>query len=205
MRQFLIVTVGLLFSTHLGAQRIEISPFYGFMYGGKLEIREGKINIKDDQEFGGALSVKINDFVTGEIIYIRQNSYLEFTDRLLGTTERIFDIATEYYLVGGVKSMEVSDTVVPFGGVNIGVVRYAPQGVDFSDEVRFAFGLGGGVKLFFSDRVGFRVQAHFLFPIQGGGAGIFCGTGGCSGSVGATTSIFQGEVSGGLIFVLKTE
>ena len=205
MRQFLIILIGLLFSTHLAAQRIEISPFYGYMYGGKLEIQEGEININNDQEFGGSVTVEISDFVTGEFIYIRQNSYLEFTDRLLGTTERIFDVATEYYLVGGIKSMEVSETVVPFGGVNIGVVRYAPQDISLSDEVRFAFGLGGGVKLFISERVGFRVQAHFLFPIQGGGAGIFCGSGGCSGSVGATTSIFQGEVSGGLIFVLKTE
>jgi len=205
MRQFLIILAGLFFSIHLAAQRIEISPFYGYMYGGKLEIREGEIDIKDDQEFGGTLTVKISDFLTGEFIYIRQNSFMKFTDRLDGTTERIFDIATEYYLVGGVKSIEVSERVVPFGGINIGVVRYAPQDVDLSDEVRFAFGLGGGVKLFFSDRVGFRAQAHFLFPIQGGGAGIFCGTGGCNGSVGGTTSIFQGEVSGGLIFVLKTE
>jgi len=75
-----------------------------------------------------------------------------------------------------------------------------------SDHVSFSAALGGGVKFFFSDRIGIRLQGRLLLPMYFSGGGLFVGigSGGTSSGVSVSTGVLavQGDFSGGLIIRL---
>jgi len=62
--------------------------------------------------------------------------------------------------------------------------------------------LGGGVKIWLSDRIGIRAQGRLLLPMMWAGAGLSVGTGGTGFSLGAGTAMVQGDFTGGLIIAL---
>ena len=71
---------------------------------------------------------------------------------------------------------------------------------------RFAVGLNGGVKIDLGTRLALQLRGAMLLPMQFGGGGLFCGIGtggsGCSVSVGASTTVIQGDISGGIVLRL---
>ena len=89
---------------------------------------------------------------------------------------------------------------VPFGLVNVGIMN--AQGVENNSYINtnfFTVGLGGGLKYYFSDNIGIRLQARLFFPMQFAGVGFGCGGGGCGSSVSGYTSVIQGDFTGGII------
>ena len=72
--------------------------------------------------------------------------------------------------------------------------------------VRFAASLQGGAKFDLSEKIGLRIKAAMLMPLQFGSGGLFCGIGtggsGCSVNVGASSSIIQGDFSAGVVVKL---
>jgi hypothetical protein len=84
----------------------------------------------------------------------------------------------------------------------MGAVYYNPDSRIYDSEWFFSMTLGGGIKVYFSDRVGVRFQGRLLFPLVYSSAGLFCGTGGCSVGMGAGSSILQVDFTAGLIFIL---
>ena len=63
-------------------------------------------------------------------------------------------------------------------------------------------GITGGAKIYFSKRVGLRLQAQALAPIQGSGFYMFAGSGGSGGGVSVYSTLVQFGFTGGLIFRL---
>ena len=67
------------------------------------------------------------------------------------------------------------------------------------DEWQFSAGGGGGVKVFVSPHIGFRVEGKLLFPFWGS-ASFFCGfPGGCWAGASGYALTVNGNVLGGLI------
>ncbi|MCK7528585.1 MAG: hypothetical protein MZV64_69045 [Ignavibacteriales bacterium] len=75
---------------------------------------------------------------------------------------------------------------------------FNPKGDEYGDEWRFSIALGGGVKVYLSDKVGLRFQGRLLIPMQFEGGSVYVGTGGAGVAVGAYTAFVQGDFSGGL-------
>jgi hypothetical protein len=96
--------------------------------------------------------------------------------------------------------------VTPFGNIGLGAVIFDPSRPEFASESRFAVGLNGGVKIGLSHRIALQLRGGILMPMQFGGGGLFCsiGTGGsgCGVNVGASTTIIQGDISGGIVLRL---
>jgi len=93
--------------------------------------------------------------------------------------------------------------VVPFGGGGLGLVVATPSQSNLSAAYRFAFTLQGGVKIWLNDKVGLRLRGAMLGPMQWGSGGLFCSSGsGCDIGVGASTTILQGEFTGGVVVKL---
>jgi len=56
--------------------------------------------------------------------------------------------------------------------------------------------------IWFSDRIGIRLQGRLLMPLYFAGAGVYFGSGGSGLSVGAGSTILQGDLTAGLIIGL---
>ena len=72
------------------------------------------------------------------------------------------------------------------------------QGYDPGSRTKFSFGFTGGIKYFFTERIGVRAQAQLLIPLEWGG--VYYGYGGSVYTSGG--SLLQLNFTGGLIFRL---
>ena len=93
--------------------------------------------------------------------------------------------------------------------INIGIMNGSSDGfsdgtvtVPSSSNNWFTAGFGGGLRYHIGERLGIRLQARLLLPMQFGGVGFGCGIGTGGGSCGAGvstyTNIIQGDFTGGI-------
>lgn len=189
---------------------IEISGFYGYRFGGKVDVFYGPdlgyVKINDNAAYGVDLSYRIKDRVFVNLQWSRQDTDMDFYGYQEIGAEALGDLAVEYFMVSALSDLGNSyGQIVPFGGAGIGMMVGTPDnrelGLDTS--YRFAFTLQAGLRIWLNDRVGLRLRGAMLAPMQWGSGGLFCGTGsGCSVGVGASTTILQGEFSGGVVVKL---
>ncbi|MCZ4408246.1 hypothetical protein O3Q51_05470 [Cryomorphaceae bacterium 1068] len=189
---------------------IEISGFYGYRFGGKVDVFYGPdlgyVKINDNAAYGVDLSYRIRDKFFVNLQWSRQDTDMDFYGYQEIGAESLGDVAIEYFMVSALSDLgDPYGQVVPFGGAGIGMMVGTPDnrelGLDAS--YRFAFTLQAGLRIWLSDRVGLRLRGAMLAPMQWGSGGLFCGTGsGCSVGVGASTTILQGEFTGGVVVKL---
>ena len=190
-------------STARAQDGVQIIPYYGWQWGGDISTYEGEIEFDAEDSFGGMIDIPVsvkNSMV--ELSYIRQNTNAYLNRYASGRREDLFPVSIEYFQAGGVYEQRYSQgKVAPFGLTSLGAVRMAPQHVTYDDYWAFAITVGVGIKTYLSDRLGLRVQIKAEIPLLFSSGGVWCGTGGCSAGISGTGTI-QGNVGGGLIFVL---
>jgi hypothetical protein len=157
---------------------------------------------KRQAQYGGIFSVELGPGVLGEFSYTRSKTTARYDDFVSGEHTN-YDMAIDYFQLGGVKELK-KGPVVPFGMASLGVTWFNMQTYGVSDHVSFSAALGGGLKFFFSDRIGIRLQGRLLMPMYFSGGGLFVGIGSGGSSTGVSVSTgfltVQGDFSGGLIF-----
>jgi opacity protein-like surface antigen len=93
---------------------------------------------------------------------------------------------------------------VPFAAGGIGAARFTPSVVGLTQETRWAFSLGGGVRIPIVKHVRLRLEARGYLTWLNGSSSLFC-----SGNNTSTTpcaiqakgqTLFQYDVLGGVSF-----
>ena len=192
----LIITI----STY--AQNIQFTPIAGYTFADKFNFDRGKAKIGDGFTYGGILSYVINDKMAIDISYSREDcdvfAYSDYYD-----IDIKGQISANYIFLGLEKLMPLNENAFLFTGTNLGVGIYSGKNSDLKSTTKFAVGINGGLKYFFSDRLGFRAQANLNFPITDVGAGLWWGGGGPSVGLTSRIPFLQFGFSGGLIFNLN--
>jgi len=191
-----------LFIVDISAQDIEITPMYGFQYGGKLSNGIGEFKTKSSANYGVNIEIAHEKLPVNITFYWLQQNTTGNYDPFNGPERDLFEMVNDYYQIGITKNLKEGTNVIPFTMFTIGAANFTPQDATISNELVFSATLGAGVKIYFSERIGLRLHAKLLMPFQWGGGGLWCGTGGCGIGVGASTSFVQGDIGGGLIFRL---
>ena len=193
--------------------RVEVTPFGGYQWNSQTNTYGGYISTKDGVNAGGAIDVQLQRDVELEFLYIYFPSEARIVIENAGfenfSTDYL-DITTHYLQIGYIRGIRASGNVEPFVGGSIGAVLYtAPEfslsnGTRFQAEDiwRFAFTLGGGARIYMSDRFGIRLQARIMAPVYFGSAGLYFGTGGSGFGVSGGIPILQGDFTAGLIIRL---
>ena len=83
-------------------------------------------------------------------------------------------MAVEYYQVGGIIEFG-EETAHPYISSTAGVTRLNPKPANLESEYRFSATFGGGVKVFPSEHIGFRLEGGILVPFYGSGFQSGCG------------------------------
>jgi hypothetical protein len=189
-------------TTFSQGQGVELTGFYGYQTAASVNVFQGKLKARGAENFGAALDISLpfSESSQIELLYIHQDTQLDL-DPFVGADTKLFDASVEYYQIGVVKRILQAGPVVPFGAFTAGWATINPDEAGRSSESRFAMTAGAGAKIYFG-KVGLRLQARLLAPIQWGSGGLFCGSGGCSVGVGATTSIIQADFTGGVFLSL---
>lgn len=158
----------------------EITPFVGYMGGGKFEdpADNSDRDVKEDTTFG-LFADMVADVPERhyELLYAKQSSSVK------GATPIDMDI--QYLQIGGTVSYTDSMRVIPYFGATIGAARFSPDANGLGDETKLAFSLGGGLKFPITDHVGLRFDARAFLSLLDSDSELFC----ASGAAGAGCAI----------------
>lgn len=194
----LCVLVTLTFSLETQAQKFEITPQYGYQVGAKWNYYGGYVKLKASDQYGVTANISLSDNLQGEFFWAQQNSTVSVKDVIFyPVEEEVTEATVDHFQLGILHTFGYSDAL-PFVGMSAGWSTFNPDEPEYNSTTSFSFGFSGGLKYFFSDHVGIRLQGQLLVPVQWGG--VYVGTGG--GGVYTGGSILQLNFSGGLIIAI---
>jgi hypothetical protein len=202
-KTILIVSILFCLTFMLKAQTVEVTPFGGYVFGGTMQGNSGSAFIKDNAQYGGMISFAVSRVMDVDLIYNRSDTKAElnFLTPFQNITYKEIPLSINYMHIGFTKNFRINPKVSPFAGFNLGACAFAPK-EDYTDQWFFSVGMNLGAKIYFSKRVGLRLQAQGMVPVQGSGFSMFVGTGGSGGGMSFYSTLFQFGFTGGLIFRL---
>jgi hypothetical protein len=174
-----ILIVGLAISNLAWAADVEITPFAGYTMGGDFtNAGTGQsLSFDDTSSYGIMLDFKQAEDSWIELYYSRQQTRLK-ADQGLFVGNPLLDVDVEYYHIGGTYG-QATGRVKPFVVGTLGATYMDPKGAGFQSETKFSLSLGGGVKLYATERVGVWLDARWFGTFIGGNGSVFCSGGTC--------------------------
>ena len=190
--------IGLLFTGESLAQ-VELLGFGGYQVASNVQVSEGDLNIYSNPNYGVGLGFEVDRGIQAELIWIGQKTFAEL-QRWQGGTEPLFDLYIHYFQAGVVYEFRHTrkQKAFPFTSFSLGATMFSPIESSVDDEWRFSVTFGVGGKFYLSDKVGLRLQARLLLPLNFTSAGMWCGPYGCSVGVGSWATFVQADFTGGI-------
>jgi len=201
MRKFLFFLFMLFAPVVLFAQTVEITPFGGYVFPCTWYASNGSVYFYGNGQYGGMISIGFSRVMDLDLIYNRSDTRGEVFISNTMVNQQV-PLSINYFQVGITKNFRVNSVISPFLGMNVGGVLMAPKEISYNDYWFFSVGFLGGTKIYFSKRVGLRLQAQLYFPVQGAGYMFYVGTGGTGGGATLYSALAQFGFTGGLIFRL---
>ncbi len=197
----ILLSAGLLAASAAAAQKVEITPFYGFQFGGEFEDRFeaddfAGVDVDEGETWGVFANFALGQALEGgqiELMFAHQDTELQ-ADRLFGPG--LAELELEYWHVGFLYQWAPGQ-VRPYMVTSVGATRLDPEGI--SGETKFSWSIGGGLKLMFNDNVGLRLDGRFYSTLVDEDDDVFCDPYDCY-AYDDSTYLFQADVKGGIIF-----
>lgn len=192
------------------AQKLEITPFYGYMFAGKVTGYSGDLNVRDNGMYGLMLDLSIHPEMQIEFYYSRTDTRADFVE-FRGPTYKLTDMSVNYFQIGALRQVKKMNNIVMYGVGSLGAALFSPSGesynetpIDYNYEDWWLFSLtfGGGAKIFLSEKIGLRFEGRLMMPITWAGGGFMVGTGGSGFYLGGGSAILQASFTAGLIIAL---
>jgi len=199
-KRSLLIAITILLPFCLMAQTVEVTPFGGYVFGSTWNGSSGSVHFDGNAQYGGQISVGISRVVDVDFIYNRCDTKAQSS--LVGFVVREVPISINYMQIGFTKNFRINPVVSPYFGMNLGAVEFYPKSGSYNDAWFFTVGLNGGAKIYFSKRVGLKLQAQMFLPVEGAGFSVYFGGGGPSTGVSLYSTMVQFGFTGGLIFRL---
>ncbi len=192
-----VVAVGLCRAGY--AQKIEFTPFYGYMFSGSLtDANTGeKFDIADSDGYGGMLDIPLSEMTQFEFFFSRQETEFK-SDEGLFVGHKLFDLDVDYYHVGGTYII-LNGPWQPFVAGTLGATVLNPDASGMDSVTRFSLGLGGGVRYFPTEHLGLYLGVRgFLTFIEGDA--LFRSESGAATIVVDANGLWQVQLLAGVIF-----
>jgi hypothetical protein len=143
----------------------EVSPMFGyrtnitFTTDPVVEGVKQKITFEEGGAYGLSFAGRVNDEDIVEFRWTRQDTHVRFNPAVtpesrISIDQFHLDLSHEYEIHEWLQAR-------PYIMGSFGLTRISGNGT-FPSFNRFSFGLGGGIKVFPSEMVGFKVQAQWL-------------------------------------------
>ena len=195
MKKLLLASIVVFSAVQMGYSQIELGVFTGYQFGSRTYVSNGQFVIDDGQDYAISLGAEVRPgmIVQFEYTYIPTTAYL---DQFVRTDLGELDI--HYWQIGAQSPHAVGDNVDIYGLFMLGGTTFSPKDPFYQTTTKFSLSLGGGAKIWISDRVGIKLQGRFLVPVTWGG--LTFGTSGTGFTTGS--ALLSGDLGGGLVFKL---
>jgi hypothetical protein len=193
-----LIALSLFISNKTFAQ-VEIFGFGGYEVASDVAVSQGDLNVYSNPNYGASIGFEVDRGLQAELLWIGQQTTMDLK-QLNGITKPLFDIGIHYFQLGAIYEFKQNSQqkAFPFTSFSLGATLFTPHGSTYSDEWRFSITFGGGGKFYLSDKIGLRLQARLLLPINFSSVGMWCGSGGCSATVGSWATFVQADFTGGI-------
>ena len=210
LRRFIaIVSLPLIFATPAVAQvAVEIQPFVGGRFGGGFTVDEQiagggtrpvDINVASGFAWGLTLGFLVGDRAEFEFLWSRQESAISAESIAVPKTT-LFDAAVSQYHGNVLFHFVPRDSPFrPYFLFGLGATGVDPDS-DLDGVTKFSFGFGGGIKAYFSENVGGRVQLRWTPTYVSSQPELFCDIFLFCYAVNVADYLNQGELTAGLTF-----
>ena len=179
-------------------QQFEITPFAGYIFPGNLQTIDGEMKIQNHLNYGLTIDIRTSEDLFIEILYDRTDTEVRFQPEYFDSTKTLFNASIEYFQAGAHIEVETGP-FRPFAAFTLGATHTNPDKNNVNSDLKFSFTAGGGIKYYFTDNLGVRLQWRFLIPIYFSSASIFCNNGICDIYVSGGTYLLQYDLTGGLV------
>lgn len=181
----------------------EVTPFAGYRMGGSFDIDLGNdttqnVDLRDHSAFALALDMRRDEGSQYELFYSRQATNLE-PNVPLGP----LGIRVEYFHIGGTLDVDHSLPLTPYIVGTLGLTRFSPGPASGSDETRFSFTFGGGLRVPVSRQFSLRFEARGYLTFVDTNTAFFCSSsaaGGVCAIRSSGSSFIQYEALAGAAF-----
>jgi uncharacterized membrane protein len=175
------------------AQRpFEISPFYGYRWGGDFQTAGGqKLGLEGGKAYGLSIDYSPNADLKYELLWSRQESGVDLQD--VGGSNQL-GVTVDEFQIGGVLETTYG-RLHPYITGLLGATLFSPEGSD--SEVRFSISIGGGVKFFLFKNLALRADIRGYCSVVDSDSA-FISHGGVTLVHFSGSTMWQGEVSGGM-------
>jgi hypothetical protein len=197
MKRIIVLAGGALLSTSLAVQGqvVELSPFYGYRFGGEIQIQPTgeHLSLKDAPAYGIAVDFapKGGDFKL-ELLWSHQESSVNFNGYSgLGKV----DVDVDQFMIGGVAETERGPWRAYVTGM-LGATYFSSE--SNGSDTRFGLSVGVGAKYFLiKNRLALRADARgYCSFVSSEGAFIYYN--GVTVATFSGSTLWQGEVSAGI-------
>ena len=200
MKKLILLATFAFAANILFAQRVEITPTFGYTFSGTVDGYYGTYDLQNDLLYGAKLDVEFLDYTYFELSYRRNDPTLVYINSSLERAET--NTANAHYMAGVLRELG-NKTFRPYGVISLGLTRYWEKGNSDWKKWFFSSEFGIGTKIFFTDYIGLRFQASVTTPWDFEGGGIYWGIGGgSSANLNFGIPIAHWDLSGGLIISL---
>ena len=181
------------------AENIQITPFYGYRFGGELEDADTgeEFDIDDSSCWGGILDIRLGETTQLEFYFSRQETELKSDDGLFDE-ETLFDLDVDYYHIGGTYTF-LPGPWQPFVVGTLGATHIDPDASGTDSLTRFSLGLGGGVRFLPTEHLGLYLAGRGLLTFLGGDTLVRSESGRATVQF-DSDGLWQVELQAGLIF-----
>ena len=210
LSMLLFIAFSFLYSSNVVAQKLEITPFYGYQLNGKVIGYEGDLNVRDAGSYGAMIDVTVRPGMQVELYFSRSDTRGDFV-AFRGPTYKLTDLSVNYFQLGFLRTVKKIDNISLYGIGSLGATLFAPSGESYNETPRtyyfedwwlFSITAGGGAKIMFSKSIGLRLEGRVMMPITWAGGGFMVGTGGSGFYLGGGSAILQASISAGIIIAL---
>jgi len=192
----ILAIAALLIPTAADAREFEITPFVGYQFGGSINVSyEGErhsVSVNNDVNYGFMLNLGITDAMQIELLYNTQDTSAD-----ANVIQNSLGLTIDYWQLSALWDFDpYNDDFTPYVVFGFGGTWMRPDG--YSSLSRFSGNIGGGIKYFFSDRVGVRLEGR-LYGTYINTQTTWCDPFYCYGTA---NDLWQFDVAAGLIFRL---
>lgn len=201
MRKILFFILVCFFSAYqygLG-QAYEITPFSGYTLSHNFGIKEGKANLSGGPHLGAIGTICLTPYLDLEFTYSFRQA--------LGTAESSLfpetfshTTQTQFATLGVSKLFPYNVRFTLFTGANAGVMLFSVRESELQTLTKVAVGGNAGVRYYFNDRIGIRMQVNAFLPILEPNMGLWWYSDPADPiGVGKSTALIQAGIVSGLI------
>jgi opacity protein-like surface antigen len=148
----------------------EFTPFVGYMAGGEFEdpTDDSTRDLGAGTSYGLIIDAAAEWWRHYEMLYLRQSTDVDGFDK--------FDMDVEYLQFGGTVAYPDTEAthVIPYIGMTIGAARFSPDQAGLDDETKFAFTIGGGLRVPLTERFSVRLDLRAYATVMDADSEIFC-------------------------------